>query len=320
MPKSIKTGRLRSPLKQQCPTVPGLIKSRSDLRALQAVMFKAVSRKLTPTFSMRKTWLDRTATSKIARQFIRPNGRLSSFERLEIYNRQYWFRLLDCLYDDFPGLRAVLGEKKFLGMCGAYLAEYPSRSFQLRNLGRQIGTFLTRHPRWADNRLAMALDMAKFEFAQIEAFDAGELPALDAKNLVGRDAAELRIKLQSCISLLRLNFELDEFAIALKKESAMHTEAAEGKRRKIVTRRRSLPKRGRIFLAVHRFKNVVFFKRMEEPAFILLEFMDQGLSVREAVARALPRWMEAEPTRDWAGMVRHWFANWAELGWLCEFK
>ena len=32
-----------------------------------------------------------------ASEFIKPNDRLSSFERLEIYNRQYWFRLLDCL-------------------------------------------------------------------------------------------------------------------------------------------------------------------------------------------------------------------------------
>ncbi len=27
-------------------------------------------------------------------EFIKPNDRLRSFERLEIYNRQYWFRLL----------------------------------------------------------------------------------------------------------------------------------------------------------------------------------------------------------------------------------
>ena len=39
----------------------------------------------------------------IAAAFIKPNDRLSSFERLEIYNCQYWFRVLDCLYDDYPG-------------------------------------------------------------------------------------------------------------------------------------------------------------------------------------------------------------------------
>ena len=53
-------------------------------------------------------------SSDLAPRFIKPNDRLSSFERLEIYNRVYWFRVLDCLYDDYPGLRAVLGERKFM--------------------------------------------------------------------------------------------------------------------------------------------------------------------------------------------------------------
>jgi hypothetical protein len=50
--------------------------------------------------------------------FIKPNDRLTSVERLEIYSRSYWFRVLDSLYDDFPGLRAVLGQRAFhrLGM------------------------------------------------------------------------------------------------------------------------------------------------------------------------------------------------------------
>ena len=60
----------------------------------------------------------------VADAFIKPNDRLTSFERLEIYNRQYWFRIIDCFYDDYPGLRAVLGERKFSQLCRAYLAKY----------------------------------------------------------------------------------------------------------------------------------------------------------------------------------------------------
>ena len=48
-----------------------------------------------------------TASDRIApktdAEFIKPNDRLSSTERLEIYSRSYWFRVLDSLYDDFPG-------------------------------------------------------------------------------------------------------------------------------------------------------------------------------------------------------------------------
>src|SRR5271154_2266207 len=43
--------------------------------------------------------------------YIKPNDRLTSLERPEIYSRSYWYRLLDSLYEDFPGLRAVLGQR-----------------------------------------------------------------------------------------------------------------------------------------------------------------------------------------------------------------
>ena len=34
------------------------------------------------------------ATAEVAARFIKPNDRLNSFERLQIYNQQYWWRLL----------------------------------------------------------------------------------------------------------------------------------------------------------------------------------------------------------------------------------
>ena len=66
---------------------------------------------------------------KEAAAFIRPNDRLTSFERLEIYNRQYWWRVLASLGEDFPGLRAVLGERRFDAMSKAYLSDCPSQVF-----------------------------------------------------------------------------------------------------------------------------------------------------------------------------------------------
>src|SRR5579862_7565069 len=104
-------------------------------------------------------------------EFIKPNNRLTSLERLEIYSRSYWFRILDSLHDDFPGLRAVLGERAFHLLSRAYLAECPSRSFTLRDLGSRLEDWLRRNPRHAGSRHALALDMARLEWAHIEAFD-----------------------------------------------------------------------------------------------------------------------------------------------------
>src|SRR5215510_10705762 len=108
---------LRAPRKISCP---------AELRELQRVMAAALFRPLTPQWGMQKHWTDGSRMHDVAAEFIKPNDRLSSFERLEIYNRQYWFRVLDCLWEDYPGLRAIVGERKFMKLITAYLARYPS--------------------------------------------------------------------------------------------------------------------------------------------------------------------------------------------------
>ncbi len=109
---------------------------------------QAISRPLAPGWQTRRTWFDGRATSQVFASFIKPNDRLTSLERLEIYNKQYWFRLLDCLYDDYPGLRAILGQSRFRRLSIAYLEKYPSDSFTLRNLGSRLEKFLLEHPEW----------------------------------------------------------------------------------------------------------------------------------------------------------------------------
>ena len=102
---------------------------------LQRAVARAVMQPLTLSERMRRTAPGGGRMSAYAARYIKPNDRLTSFERLEIYNRQYWFRVLGSMAEDFPGLRAILGQRRFEDMCRAYLAECPSRSFTLRNLG-----------------------------------------------------------------------------------------------------------------------------------------------------------------------------------------
>src|SRR5881275_1560483 len=123
--------------------------SRTQLVELQRLAASAVMRKLDRSSRMQKTWPDGRRTADVIAGFIKPNERLTSFERLEIYNRQYWFRLLSCMNEDFSGLRAVLGDRRFDAMCQAYLIDCPSRSFTLRNLGSRLESWLRKHPKWA---------------------------------------------------------------------------------------------------------------------------------------------------------------------------
>ncbi len=73
-----------------------------SLEAIQREMAAAVMMPLTADEDMRRTAPDGRAMSDVAGSFIAPNSRLTAFERLEIYNRQYWFRVLGALAEDFP--------------------------------------------------------------------------------------------------------------------------------------------------------------------------------------------------------------------------
>lgn len=108
------------------------------LLEIQQQMAADVMRPLAPGDRIATRDEDGDLVRQRAAAYVKPNDRLTSVERLEIYNRQYWFRILDCLYDDFPGLRAILGERAFRRLSLAYLRDCPSESFTLRNLGSRL--------------------------------------------------------------------------------------------------------------------------------------------------------------------------------------
>ena len=97
------------------------------LLELQRTMARAVMQPLTFTERMQRIAPDGQPMRAYAARFIKPNDRLTSFDRLEIYNRQYWFRVLSSMVEDFPGLRAVLGAARFEAMSKAYITDCPSR-------------------------------------------------------------------------------------------------------------------------------------------------------------------------------------------------
>lgn len=287
-------------------------------------MASAVFRPLNEEDGMQTRWVDGRRMETVAESFIKPNDRLTSFERLEIYNRVYWFRVLDCLYDDYPGLRAIVGDRKFLALATAYLAKYPSISFTLRNLGSRLEKFLRAEPHWIAPHEQLALDMARFEWAQIVAFDDGALPCLTTDDVLDTPPAKLRVSLQPYLSLLELDYAVDKFLLAVKKreadtlrDEASNTFEAMPKRAKTKRRLRP-PKRERIYLVVHRYDNQLYYKRLESEAFAVLCGLERGLTVEKACLVALSKTKDIR--KDWASQIQEWFHDWAALGWICSRK
>jgi len=285
-----------------------------DYRRLQRLMAGAVMRPLTSAYRIDPHWTDGRPAVRVIGEFIKPNDRLSAIERLEIYNRQYWWRLLDCLREDFPGLRSILGDQRFYRFAVAYLNECPSRSFTLRNLGRRLERFLKRNPDFASSYHRQAVDMARLEWAHIEAFDNAALPPVTARDLLGRRATRLTLALQPHLRLLRLRYPVDEILISLKKQSGLRREASNAVRRSMAVggaQSNAPVKPEEVFLAVHRYRSRVHYKRLARAQYRLLSRLDGGESIGSACESVL----RSEPIAP--AQLQQWFSDWAALGWFC---
>ena len=254
---------------------------------LQRRMASAVMQPITNSDRMARRDPQGRSNAKEAKEFIKPNSRLTSFERLEIYNRQYWFRILDSFGEDFPGLRAVVGRKRFDQIARGYLTEHPSTSFTLAQpRDRGLPQWLNDHGELAGDRYALAADMLKLEWAHIEAFDAADLPPLSAEALAGL-GEDPQLALQPHISLLEVRYPVDDLLLAVREHDREEEES--GGNRAYPIRHWVKPSRGvaknvsqnaeTIYIAVHRADYSVCYKRLEREAYLLLTALKERTAV-----------------------------------------
>jgi hypothetical protein len=291
-----------------------------SLLELQRRMAAAVMLPLTRNDTMQRKTQDGRSMKSEAAAFIKPNSRLTSFERIEIYNRQYWFRVISAFSEDFPGLAAVIGEAAFEKLTRAYLADCPSQSFTLRNLASRLEDWLRNHPEFAGKKFGLALDVARLEWAYVEAFDNAVERALTTADL-GQLGGDSQLSLQPHLRLLHLEHTVDDFVIETHRRHASQEVASNAFTEMKRARRRRLPasvKRGEIYLAVHRYENAVYYKRLEREEYQLLFALSEGSTLGESLDRAFAKSKIDEEKRP--GCVQAWFANWAELGWFCRHK
>lgn len=289
----------------------------TGLQELQHRMAKAVMQPLTAREQMRRRNPAGQSNVAEADQFIRPNDRLTSFERLEIYNRQYWFRLFSSFEDDFPGIQAVVGRKRFQALMRAYLEAHPSTSFSLRNLGSRLVTWLEENPAWTEPHCEMAIEMARLEWAHIEAFDNAIWPTLsvDARAQIGGESS---LTLQPHVRLIEAHYAIDDALIAVRNESGSRdTSTNNASTGHVSKRRRALRemKRETVHIAVHRFEDSVYYRRLAAEDFRLLLALQQGVALGDAIDIAFDGSLIPEYERP--AYLQSAFAYWTTMGWFC---
>ena len=283
-----------------------------SLLELQRRVAAVVMQPLTKAETMRRS------ASTEAEALVKPNSRLSSFERLEIYNQQYWYRVLSCFSEDFPGLRAIVGQRTFEGLMRAYLNDCPSRSFTLRNLGSRLEEWLRANSNWIESDPLLALDMVRLEWAHIEAFD-GSFERVFTPTEIEAAGLDLQVCLQPYVRLLELAYPVDDLLIEVHDYEGgtdVSSNAARMSQLRKRVRHYSHPDPEPVYLAVHRADDSVYYKRLQIESYRMLQALSEQVPFSVAIETAFEG--SSMPEEDRIGALQQWFANWAELGWFCH--
>jgi hypothetical protein len=234
---------------------------------------------------------------------LRTVGGMSGLERLEVYNRQYWFRLITIFQEEYPCALHVIGLDTFNSWVIRYLDAHPPASPYLAEMDLGFPAFLRKRYRGLNR--AQALEAAAYDKAFSRAFDgsdgAGDSETSPSGNS-GSSASSVSTqwRLVSHVTPLWLHWNFTAYRAACREDEAL-------------TKRIPLRPRGGkngFGLCVHRHGNTLYEKPVSRAEFLLLDALGKSRTLdqvfrtrRRARSR---RWNGTSPFgsvtgRNWGG-------------------
>jgi hypothetical protein len=234
---------------------------------------------------------------------------LSALERLDIYNRAYFARLLECLRESYPVLLHALGDDAFDTFALDYLQKHPSRSYTLNHLGENFPRYLAESrpldsddesgPSWPD----FLIDLATLEWTYNEVFDGpgGEgrrlLSAEQLRSISPESWPEARLMTVPCLRVLALRYPVHRYYSTVRRK----------KKAKPVQPKETL-------LGITRRRYIIRRYEVSRPQFVLLGALLRGETIGEAIRLAGEA--AGEDVDQFAADLGEWFRNWAAEGFF----
>ena len=158
-------------------------------------------------------------------RLVRGDRDLSAADRLGVYANAYFERLRGALEKDFADLACALGDDAFHDLVRTYLMIHPPHRPSIRDAGAELARFLRDYEVAAPfrRRLPLAADLAAFEWAQTEVFDAADAEPLARETLAELPAdawALLRLSPVPALRALSLDWPVHELPAGAGPEEA----------------------------------------------------------------------------------------------------
>lgn len=235
-----------------------------------------------------------------ASHHILPSHTLEPHKRLELYNQQYWWRLLSTLHDLYPFLTRVFGYSTFNQQIAIpYLVKYPPFHWLLSLLGDRL-------PKWVDEAYIqddrdLVLTVSSIDWAFNESFLAKELEAITSKTDL-----EKMFTLQPHIHLFEFASDLFKAREAFLKEDPDYY--LDHPFPEIQ------PAKSPYFILFRNQQNSVQVKSLSQPEYAMLSFFQRGASIDDLV-----KWVTTQDNsfqQEVAQNLEKWIGGFVSNRWL----
>jgi hypothetical protein len=227
---------------------------------------------------------------------VRGDERLSALRRLEIYVDAYFYRLLDCLKEDFPATAAVIGDPAFEDLIRAYLTRHPPTEPSIFYAGRHLADFLADHG--LRQRWPFLAELARLERTLIEVLHSPDAPVLSASEMNSfypEDWSALRLHSHPVLRLLDCRWRVNDVLRAVE-------DGGQWKQ----------PELRPVLLLVWRQGAQVYYRELEAPERAALEAASRGADFA-SVCEVFASWFDGENP---AAVISQTLARWLADGLL----
>lgn len=244
-----------------------------------------------------------------AAQHIAPSPTLRPAQRIQIYNQQYWWRLLNTLHESFPLVTRLFGYFDFNKTIGfPYMTKYPPRHWSLTYLGDRLPQWIREEYDADDKRLV--LDAAELDWAFTHSFVTGQVAPLAAEDLSGQDENSVifskELYLQPHIHLFKFDYDLFRYRAAFLEQDPDYWLNHDFP---------VLDKSKPFFFVLYRnFQNNIAWQDLTECEYRFLTLFQNGSSIDNAC-----EWLEEQDTAladEAVNNMQKWFHDWSMRGWL----
>jgi uncharacterized protein (UPF0276 family) len=233
-----------------------------------------------------------TIESKPA-EWIREKADFPAEKQLGVYVNAYRWRLFDIVAEDYPMLKAYLGEEKFDALINDFISAVPPQHFNVARYAALLPAYQQTHASYD----AFSGELCALETAIAQLADAEETEALTPQQLAGMTPEAL---MESCLTT-RKALQLFAFTHPV---NDYYKSAKEEIQPPAVTQQPS-------FLAVFRHEDVVWRMDLEEQEYQLLSALLAG----ETVGVALSMLDESASAN-----ISEYFSRWMRNGLLAKHE